>query len=84
MLPTATASANLFLNDLNFHNTFLMIVKVLFILGILLYALFSGLILRQIQLMSGTVQTTFTPALWIFGLVHFGLTILVLLYILAL
>jgi hypothetical protein len=84
MLPTATVSADLFLNDLNLHNTFLMIVKVLFVLGILLYTLFSGLILRQIQLMSNTVQTSFTPALWVFGLIHFGLTFLVLLYLIAL
>ena len=58
--------------------------KILLLFAGFLYLIFSGLILRQIQLMSNTLKTPFTPVLWIFGVIHFILGWLLMIYFLML
>jgi len=70
--------------EIGLDRLFLLLLKLLLVGGIVLYVLFAGLILRQIQLMSKTLQTSFTPVLWLLGLIHFGLSLLVLVYFLSL
>lgn len=59
-------------------------VKVLFVVGGLLYALFALLVIRQIQLMRTTVHTGFSAALMLVGISHFLLSVVVVIYYLAL
>lgn len=59
-------------------------VKLLLIFGGILYALFALLVIRQIQLMRSTIQTSFSGIMILVGLAHFILAILVVLYFLIL
>lgn len=84
MLLQFALSSNLFGSPTGLDMLFLVVFKFLLVAGIFLYVVFAGLILRQIQLMSDTLQTSFTPFLWLFGLIHFALGLLVLFYFLVL
>ena len=59
-------------------------VKVLLVIGSLLYALFALLVIRQIQLMRSTLHTTNSIVLILIGVGHFILSIGVVLYFLSL
>lgn len=84
MMQFAVAPTGILLNNLDLQTTFLLVFKAFLVLSIVLYVLFSGLILRQIRLMSNTVQTPFTPTLWIFAIINFCLSLLVLITFLGL
>ena len=58
----------------------LLFVKAMFVLGGLLYALFALLVIRQIQLMRSTIQTSLSDFLMTIGIIHLLLSVLVLLY----
>ena len=84
MLFQFAVSSNLFGSTIDTNSALLTLSKFLLIGGIILYTAFAGLILRQIQIMSNTVKTSFTPVLWLFGIGHFIFSLLVLFYFLAL
>ncbi|MCA9373031.1 hypothetical protein KC921_02950 [Candidatus Woesebacteria bacterium] len=79
--PLAFLSGNI-LNDPSLLLTGF--VKLLLIFGGILYALFALLVIRQIQLMRSTVQTSFSSIMILVGLAHFVLAVLVVLYFLTL
>lgn len=60
------------------------VTKLLFVVGALLYLVFAGIVIRQIQLMKNTVQTDFSPFVQILGYVHFAFALVVLLLFLGL
>lgn len=54
-------------------------VKVLFIIGALLYVAFAFVVTRQIQVMRSTVITPFSPLVQLLGFAHLIVAFLVLL-----
>ena len=48
----------------------LLLLKILFVLGAFLYLVFAFVVVRQIQVMKGTVMTPFSPIVQLIGLVH--------------
>lgn len=56
----------------------LMLVKLFFVIGGLLYFIFGFIVVRQIQLMRSTVVTPFSSVIQLFGLVHLLFAFLVL------
>ncbi len=74
-------SPQIALNDPNLITVGLELTfKWLFIIGAVLYVLFSLIVLRQIGLMKKTLITTVSPLITTFGLIHFGLAVGVLVY----
>ncbi len=74
----------LFLTDGSFSlaegtasNIVLLLLKLVFMLGALIYVLFAGVVTRQINLMRRTVETNFSGTVRAIGLIHLGLAILV-------
>lgn len=59
-------------------------VKFLLVAGGILYVLFAGLVIRQIQLMKATIESNFSNALLILSIANLVLAIVVLLYFLLL
>lgn len=59
-------------------------VKFLLVAGGILYLLFAGLVIRQIQLMKATIESNFSNALLILSIANLVLAIVVLLYFLLL
>lgn len=55
----------------------LMGLKGLFLLGVLIYFIFSILIIRQIQVMKNTLITPFAPIIQTLGLLHMVAVIIV-------
>lgn len=55
-------------------------VKYMFLTGAVLYVIFAFLVIRQISVMSNTVQTTGSFTIKIIGYLHFILAIMVLVY----
>lgn len=82
MSPTLTP----FLNGILQQPDLLLLgfVKLLFVIGGLLYALFALLVIRQIQLMRTTIHTDYSILLMFIGLGHFILAVVFVLYYLAL
>lgn len=70
--------------DIDMQTLVFLLFKILLLFAGFLYLIFSGLILRQIQLMSNTLKTPFTPVLWVFGIAHFILVGLLMIYFLML
>lgn len=68
------------MTNIDMQTLVFLVFKILLLFAGFLYLIFSGLILRQIQLMSNTLKTPFTPVLWIFGIIHFILTGLLIAY----
>lgn len=54
-------------------------LKLLFIVGALIYLIFAGLVIRQIGLMSQTIKTTPSSFMKFLGFIHFAIAGLVLL-----
>lgn len=72
-------------NQATISDAMLLGVKAAFLLGVLVYFIFSVVIVRQIMVMKSTLITTFSPLLQAVGWVHlltvaiFGLMFLVIL-----
>ena len=47
-----------------------LMLKVLFIVAALLYLVFAFVVVRQIQVMKGTVVTPFSPVVQLIGFIH--------------
>lgn len=58
--------------------------KMLFLMGAVLYIVFSFIVVRQIHLMKSTVQTEFSGLVQILGYVHLAFAIIVALVFLGL
>jgi hypothetical protein len=56
----------------------LSLIKLLFLVGFGIYAIFAFIATRQIEIMKKTVMTSFSPVVQLLGLLHLGLAILVL------
>ena len=56
----------------------LLFIKWCMIILAIFYLAFSGVMIRQIQLMRQTLMTSFSPYLKILGFAHFGLALFVL------
>lgn len=56
------------------------VLKILFIVGALMYLLFAFVVVRQIQVMKSTLVTPLTPAIQFLGFIHllFALAVLFL------
>jgi hypothetical protein len=75
--PSGPTNPLLFPSDLTILAVLL--TKILFIIGALLYVIFAVLVTRQIHIMRTTVMTGFSPAVQALGFLHLGLAIMVLL-----
>lgn len=60
---------------------YLLAIKALLIISGILYAVFAGLIIRQVQLMRSTVKTQFSLVLLVVAILHFLASLLLLLYL---
>lgn len=60
---------------------YLFAIKVLLIISSILYAVFAGLIIRQVQLMRSTVKTQFSLVLLLVAILHFLASLLLVLYL---
>ncbi len=58
---------------------FLGFFKILFIIGAVLYVIFSFVVIRQIAIMRQTVMTAFSQVIQLIGYIHFIIAIAVLL-----
>lgn len=58
----------------------LIFVKLMFVLGGLLYVIFAIVVIRQVGLMRSTVETGFSLILLLISLAHFIFALLALLY----
>lgn len=56
----------------------LTLVKLLFVIGAILYLIFGFIVVRQIQLMRSTVITPFSGVIQLLGIVHLLFAFLVL------
>lgn len=66
-------------------NIFSGVLRVLFILGSLMYLIFAGLVIRQVSLMGETVKVPSTGLMKLISLVHFAIAVVVfLIYIMIL
>ena len=64
-------------------NLFLGAIKLMLLVGGVLYFIFSILIVRQVQLMRTTIMTSLSLPLILIGIVHAGLALVALLYYLS-
>ena len=62
------------------HTALLMIVKLLFVVGGVLYFLFAFIVIRQIAVMKKTLLTPLGLEISFLGWLHLGLTIALFLY----
>lgn len=62
------------------NDLFLMAIKVMFIIGGSLYALFALLVVKQISLMSKTIMTPFSIYITLIGYLHLLAALVVLIY----
>lgn len=80
-LFTLIAGSGLLVDPFANADVFLLFgVKVLFIVGGVLYTLFAFLVTRQISIMSSTVQTTASATIKLLGLAHLIIALVVLIY----
>ncbi len=56
-------------------------LKVMFLLGFGIYILFAGMVVKQIFMMTKTIQTPLAPFLKIFGLGYLVLSIIVFFFV---
>lgn len=70
--------------NLEFNVALLGLVKLLLIVGGILYLFFSVIIIRQITVMRKTLITTLEPEISVLGWLHLGLTVGLLVYFLVL
>ena len=56
-------------------------VKVFFVLFVVFYAVFSLMLFRQVQIMSAKLPTALSPLLKFVGIVHIGISIAVLFFV---
>jgi len=55
----------------SFEPTIFLILKVTSIIGLVIYAIFAAVIVRQEQLMAGVLEEGFEPVLRLITLIHF-------------
>lgn len=55
-------------------------VKIVLLAGSVLYAVFALLVIRQIQLMRSTVETSFSTVLFLIGVIHFVISVVIVFY----
>jgi uncharacterized membrane protein YtjA (UPF0391 family) len=70
------AGDSLFTSDLTAAAAAL--TKILFVIGALLYVVFSVVVMRQIHIMKSTVITTFSPVVQVLGYMHLAFSLMVL------
>ena len=56
------------------------VVKMMVLLGMVLYLIFAGVVIRQVQLMSGSLNGTLDLPLRTIAWVHFGVAVAVFLF----
>ena len=80
---SSTVAENAVTNPIFSHPLFLGFVKVSMVILGLIYLLYAVILLRQIQMMNETVKTSVAGTVFLMGVVHLGLAVLVLLYLLV-
>jgi hypothetical protein len=67
-------------NELQINKLLQALFQDFFIVGGIIYVIFSVVVIRQIAVMKRTLITSFSPVIRILGYVHLALSILVLLF----
>lgn len=62
------------------ENVGFFVLKLLFMLGFLLYSIFAFVVIRQVRLMGQTYSTSLGPILMIFAIAHFLVSIAILVF----
>lgn len=73
---------NFELTDASLNTALLSFIKILFLVGGLLYFAFAFIVIRQIKVMRKTLITALEPEIAVLGWIHLGLTIFLFLYFL--